>query len=86
MTYRQTRLPAVLRDITQGMIRGLYRMRDRLLGAAVRIHWTGGDAAPVLSEKVYAAMGGVPELIALPTRDEYRATNGMVSKDPLELA
>jgi hypothetical protein len=86
MTLRQTRLSGCRRAIPEGMIKGLYRTRDRLLGAAVRVHWSAGDAAPVVSESVYAAMGGVPELSALPSRADYCGTHQLQQDDPLELA
>lgn len=68
----------------RAMIKGLYRVEDRLLGSCVRVHWAGGDAAPVLSCDIYRAMGGRPELETLPTREEYLQANGPFSLDPLE--
>lgn len=68
------------------MIRGLYRTRDRLLGDCVRVHWSAGDAAPYLGVELYQALGGQPELTALPSREVYAGCPRAVSPDPFELA
>jgi hypothetical protein len=67
------------------MINGLYRTRDRLLGNSVRVQWSAGDAAPVLSESVYRAMGGVPDIALLPTREDYARSREAPPLDPLEM-
>jgi hypothetical protein len=66
------------------MIKGLYRTYDRLLGDAVRVHWSAGDAAPILSLDVYAAMSGEPPAEGLPTRDEYECRTFAPDPDPFE--
>jgi hypothetical protein len=66
------------------MIKGLYRMQDRLLGPAVRVHWTGGDAAPVVSETVYLELNGVPALEQLHDRSEYVLARTCLAVDPFE--
>lgn len=66
------------------MIKGLYRVEDRLLGSCVRVHWAGGDAAPVLSCEIYRALGGRPDVETLPTRGEYLNAYGGFTPDPLE--
>lgn len=67
-------------------IRGLYRTRDALLGAGVRVAWTAGDAAPVVSETVYEAMKGCPALSELPTAEQFYARGTGYRKDLLELS
>ena len=67
------------------MIRGLYRTTDRLLGGSVRVHWSAGDASPMLSCEVYRTLGGTPPAEELPTREEYLARHGHCADDPLEL-
>lgn len=66
------------------MIRGLYRTCDILLGEAVRVHWSAGDAAPILSAQVYREMGGVPPLEDLPSREEYERWTYRFLPDMLE--
>ena len=66
------------------MVKGLYRTHDRLLGDAVRVHWSAGDAAPILSLNVYAAMSGEPPAQLLPTRDEYERRTHALDPDPFE--
>lgn len=66
------------------MVKGLYRTRDRLLGEAVRVHWSAGDAAPILSLAVYAAVNGQPEVRLLPTRGEYERRTNPFEPDPYE--
>lgn len=66
------------------MVKGLYRTRDRLLGEVVRVHWSGGDAAPILSLEVYEAMGGSPEAALLPSREDYERRTYLFTPDPLE--
>ncbi|MEP7223002.1 MAG: hypothetical protein ABI673_10105 [Novosphingobium sp.] len=53
------------------MVRGLYRTHDILLGESVRVHWSAGDAAPIVSLSVYAQLGGKPDLADLPSHAEY---------------
>lgn len=66
------------------MVKGLYRTHDRLLGQVVRVHWSAGDAAPILSLDVYAALGGTPEASLLPSREEYERRTYLFMPDPLE--
>ena len=66
------------------MVRGLYRTHDPLLGETVRVHWSGGDAAPILSLEVYAALAGSPPVEALPTRAEYEGRTSWFTPDLLE--
>ena len=66
------------------MVRGLYRTHDRLLGEVVRVHWSGGDAAPILSLAVYEALGGNPEVALLPSRGDYERQTYLFMPDPLE--
>lgn len=68
------------------MIRGLYRTTDRLLGSSIRVHWSAGDASPMLSCEVYRALGGQPAVEDLPTREQYREHAGRCASDPLELS
>jgi len=67
------------------MIRGLYRTQDRLLGCSARVHWSAGDAAPIVSKVVYMELGGVPEWSLLPSRDDYANHTFALEPDPLEL-
>ena len=66
------------------MVKGLYRTYDRLLGDAVRVHWSAGDAAPILSLGVYAVLKGEPPARLLPTRDEYERRTYSPDPDPFE--
>lgn len=70
--------------VADSMIRGLYRTTDRLLGNSVRVHWSAGDASPMLSCEVYRELGGHPPAEHLPTREEYFAHAGRCASDPLE--
>jgi len=70
--------------IDSDMVRGLYRTHDRLLGEAVRVHWSAGDAAPFVSLEVYKALGGSPEAAQLPCRDDYQRQTFLFVPDPLE--
>lgn len=67
------------------MIHGLYRTRDRLLGTCVRVSWSAGDAAPILSQEMYEALGGQPPAHELPTRAEYGRRHDGPAPDPFEL-
>ena len=67
------------------MIRGLYRTHDLLLGDVVRVHWSAGDAAPIVSEQVYVALDGHPALDALPNRTEYEKKTYLFEPDLLEI-
>jgi len=68
------------------MIRGLYRTRDLMLGDAVRVHWSAGDAAPIVSAAIYEAVGGTPPLADLPERDGYIRHTAVFEGDPFELS
>ena len=49
-------------------IRGFFRTSDPLLGRCVVVHDSAGDAAPLLSEAIYCALGGKPPVNQLPTK------------------
>lgn len=49
-------------------IRGFFRTSDPLLGRCVVVHDSAGDAAPLLSEAIYASLGGKPPINQLPTK------------------
>jgi len=66
------------------IVRGLYRTRDSLLGDCVRVHWSGGDAAPLLPFQVYMAIGGKPGLAALPDEAACTVPNEMVEAQLIE--
>ena len=66
-------------------IKGLYRTRDMLLGECVRVHWSAGDAAPIVSSLIYRSLGGMPDLADLPDRNEYLDKHPLCESDPLEL-
>jgi len=68
------------------MIRGLYQTRDPLLGTCARVDSSAGDAAPMLRQDLYAALGGTPPFSQLPTRDAYMARDHHLASDPFELA
>ena len=67
-------------------IRGLYRTRDMLLGECVRVHWSAGDAAPVLSPVFYRSLGGQPDIAELPDRETFLRSRTEYEGDPLEMA
>lgn len=68
------------------MITGLYRTNDLLLGPAVRVHWSAGDAAPLVAESIYTIIGGNPRLEDLPLREDYARQTARMESDPFELA
>lgn len=68
------------------MIRGLYRTRDPLLGACARVDWSAGDAAPMLRQDLYEALGGQPPFHQLPGREAYMGRIHHLAADPFELA
>jgi len=68
------------------MIKGLYRTQDVLLGACVRVDWSAGDAAPLLTEDIYRIMGGTPKLEDLMSRGDYLRSGRHCEAVPLELA
>lgn len=68
------------------MIRGLYQTRDPLLGTCARVDWSAGDAAPMLRQDLYEALGGQPPFHLLPCRDSYMARRHHLVADPFELA
>jgi len=77
---------AGIRYPNDSMIRGLYRTNDALLGPCVRVHWSAGDAAPVLAPDVYRALRGTPPIDDLPTRAMFGPGRSEEDVDPLELA
>lgn len=54
------------------MIRGLFRTNDEMLGDCVRVAKAAGDAAPLLTEALYVALGGSPRLDELPHKGPLR--------------
>lgn len=66
-------------------LKGLYRTHDLLFGDCAKVHWSGGDAAPILPAAVYRQLNGNPPYSELPERAEYEARGGTVWPDPFEL-
>jgi len=54
------------------MIRGLFRTTDAMLGDCVRVDKAAGDAAPLLRNEIYIALGGSPRLEELPYKGPLR--------------
>ena len=56
-------------------IRGRFRTTDPLLGRCVHVDESAGDAAPLLPEAHYAALGGSPRLDDLPAHGTISREN-----------
>lgn len=65
-------------------VRGLYRTRDRLLGDCIHVHWSGGDAAPLVPVRIYAALGGRPPIEDLPDRTSSKTEGEYSEADAFE--
>lgn len=67
-------------------IRGRFRTTDSLLGRCVHVDECAGDAAPLLPEALYAALGGSPRLDELPHMGPLRERTWQRALEPWESA